>query len=261
MPDNIDDIDEILATATLAITRSNELLRRNSRNGLPYETKEDLSPVTSVDKEIEEILRTIISMRHPSHRVIGEESGVTGSASSPYSWYLDPIDGTKNFIRGLKFYATQVAVLSGNEAIVGVSDAPALGETVVACKGRGSHMNGQPIHVSGVRKLSDAFVNHGGLRRFHETGRVTQLIELVRACWGARGYGDCWSYHLLAAGKIDVLIEARTKTWDVAAVSLIVEEAGGRVSDLNGLPFSPSSTSILATNGYLHDQVLEIFRT
>jgi len=190
--------------------------------------------------------------------VLGEESGDTHSAS-PYVWIIDPIDGTKNYIRHIPLFATQIALMRENELILGVSNAPAMTELLHAEKDRGAFLNNQRVNVTDVGLFDEAMICHGGLKYFSEKGILTNLFTLANDTHRTRGFGDCYMYHLLASGRADAVIEAAISIWDIAALTVIVEEAGGRVTNLRGESIDRNTDSILATNGFLHQQILTRF--
>lgn len=225
---------------------------------ISYRAKDDLSPVTELDLAAEKIIREIILKRFPDHRIIGEEFGKDAHNLSPYTWVIDPIDGTKGYIRGQEYFATQVAVMYEGEVVVGVSNAPALNEILAASKNGGAFLNKKPIRVSKISNLSEAFICHGNIKYFHQLKKFPQLFKLLENTWTTRGFGDFWGYHLLADGRVDAMLEAGAKIWDIAAVSIIIKEAGGAVSDIHGHPISLESTSMIATNGLIHDEILTI---
>ena len=253
----------VVETATAAVGKAAAILTEGweawlRQDGVPmrYAVKEDRSPVTATDREVERVLREAILQRHPRHRILGEEGGGSGDEASPFLWALDPIDGTKQFVRGLQFFGIQVAVMHEGRVVAGVSCAPVLGQTLVAWKGGGAFLDKTPLRVSDVDRVDDVFMSHGEIIFFQRTGKLPQLIDLCEAVWGTDGFSDFWSYHDLASGKLDAVIEAETNVWDIAAASIIVEEAGGRATDLDGRPVGPETTSFVATNGRVHDAVL-----
>lgn len=263
----MDDLKQITKTAVIAANATTEMLmphwlkcRDHEKVIMNYERKEDMSPVTELDREVEARIRDIVSSRHPTHRFLGEEHGASGDARSPYLWVVDPIDGTKKFVRGLPGFAALIAAFCEEQVVVGVSHAPALNETIVASRNEGAFLNkSERLHVSSVGGIHETFLAHGGIRHFGKTGRVSSLICLCNDVWGTKGFADFQSYHLLASGRIDAVLEPATKIWDIAAVSLIVEEAGGKVTDIHGSPLSVNSTTIIATNGLIHDQIVDYF--
>lgn len=224
-------------------------------SGVRVETKPDRTPVTQADREAEALIRERIGDRFPTHRFLGEELG--GAAGDGDVWIIDPIDGTKNFVRGLPFFAVQLALHRDGVPTIGVSYAPALDELLAAERGKGATCNGSPIHVSAVANLSDAFIAHGGVDTFEAHGRLPALLALGRQATSVRGYGDFYGYHLLARGKLDAMLEATISPWDVAAVRVIVTEAGGRFTDLDGGEPELLRSS-LATNGPVHEEIQQI---
>jgi histidinol-phosphatase len=223
---------------------------------LVVSTKPDLTPVTEADRSVERALRKRISGARPGHAVMGEEYGSEGSGE--WRWILDPIDGTKNYVRGIPIWATCIALLHDGEATVGVVSAPALGRRWWAARGEGAFAAGQPIHVSKVAALSDAQMSYDSVPGFEPYGLGGRFLDLARRCWRTRGLGDFWSHVLVAEGAVDIAVEPEVSIWDVAAVQVIVEEAGGRFSDLGGVA-RPDGGSAVSTNGLLHDEVLAAF--
>lgn len=260
-----EDLENIVNTALAAASNSNDILMKHWRKyhnqkqrKIAYTSKKDLSPVTKLDFDVEETIRNILRENYPEHIIVGEELGEEQNKRSPYMWIIDPIDGTKSFIRGLRYFATQIAVMYEGEVVVGISSAPALDEILVASKNGGAFLNKKKIHVSKVDRLQKSFISHGNIKYFNKIKKLPQLIKLYEHSWGARGFEDFWGYHLLAKGGLDAMLEAKTKIWDIAAVSLIVKEAGGKVTDIEGHPISFDSTSIIATNRLIHDEILSI---
>jgi histidinol-phosphatase len=258
-----DELSAILETARIAIEKTNTTLMRGwqTSKNLAYTSKGDLSPVTEIDRKIEKQIQDIVLKRHPTHRLVGEEYGTVGNETSPYVWFVDPIDGTKNYIRGLSQFATQVAVMYMDTLIVGVSSAPVLNEMIFASKGAGAYLNGVRIQVSDTDNLKHSYISHGSIKHFSRHDRLDQLVGVCERSWCNRGFGDFWSYHMLATGHIDAVLEAQTKIWDIAAVSLIVEEAGGRVTDFDGSPISSDTTSVIAANKLIHEEIMNIIQT
>jgi len=265
---NEKNLKKIADTALSAAQNTTRILMenwekyRNPKNPeMQFSSKSDLSPVTKIDYETERIIREIVLKNHPLHKIIGEEYEEEGIKSSPYLWIIDPIDGTKHYVRGIRTFATQIAVMYENEVIVGVSNAPALNETILAVKNKGAFLNRKRIHTSNIKNIQDSFISHGSVNYFNKNKMLPQLVKLCEHSWGNRGFEDFRSYHLLASGRIDAVLEAKTKVWDIAAVSIIVKEAGGKATDFDGHPIRSDSTSIVATNNYIHDEILDFFRT
>ena len=223
------------------------------------ETKPDLTPVTDADKAVEESFRKFISQKRTDDLVIGEEFGAPNSISGKHYWVIDPIDGTKNFLRGVPVWATLIALINeGGEVVVGVVSAPALNRVWYASKENGAFVkfNGvtKTISVSKVNKISDASISYSDLNGWGE--REEKLLSLQDKVWRTRSYGDFWSYVLLAEGAVDIATEPTLNLWDMAAVEIIVREAGGLFTNLDGKP-GPHGGNALATNGLLHEQVLK----
>lgn len=249
-----------LKTALKAAKKAEAIILHYHKNLPKTEVKPDKTPVTKADKEAEQVIRQIIAGEFPDHGFIGEEYGKEQSKSSDFTWIIDPIDGTKNFVRGLPLFGSEIGLMKNKQMILGVSNTPAMGEILFAEKGQGAFRNNnEPIQVSGVGKLEDAYLSFGGLEYFSRVNKTQELIKLIQSTQGHRGFGDAWSYHLLATGKIDIMMEASTKIWDIAALALIVEEAGGTVTNLQGKDYVADKTTILATNGKLHQSVLDMF--
>jgi histidinol-phosphatase len=224
---------------------------------LRIETKPDLTPVTDADESAEELLRGLLEANRPDDAVLGEEFGGT-AVFAGRQWVLDPIDGTKNFVRGVPVWSTLIALLEDGVPTVGVVSAPALARRWWAGLGEGAFtsFNGtsRRIAVSGVATLDAASLSFSDLTTGWEERR-TRFVELTDAVWRTRGYGDFWSYCLLAEGAVDVVAEPEVKLWDLAPLDIVIREAGGRFTDIDGAP-GPHGGSAVATNGLLHDEVL-----
>jgi histidinol-phosphatase len=229
---------------------------------LTVDTKPDLTPVTDADRAVEEQLRITLSRARTRDAVLGEEMGTTGSGSR--RWVLDPIDGTKNFVRGVPVWATLIALFDGDEPVVGMVSAPALNRRWWAAKGVGAWTgrrleSATRCRVSNVTDLADASLSYSSLSGWEERGLLDGFLDLGRSVWRTRAYGDFWSYALLAEGAVDVACEPEVSVWDLAALDVIVREAGGRFTDVTGAP-GPSGGSALATNGALHDAALALLK-
>lgn len=248
----------MLELAIEAVRAAGAVAMRYFEQGVPVETKPDRTPVTRADREAEALIREMIAARFPGHRFLGEELGGDRSMAGNV-WIIDPIDGTKNFVRGLPFFATQLALYVDGAPMLGVSYAPALDELLAAERGRGATFNGSESRVSRITNVTDAFVLHGGLDVFDQQHALVGLVELGRTAMSIRGHGDFYGYHLLARGKVDVMVEASIAPWDVAALRVIVTEAGGRFTTMAGDDQTLLSNS-LATNGLLHDEVVAMLR-
>lgn len=222
------------------------------------ETKPDLTPVTEVDREAEQLIRSQLNRARTRDSVLGEEFGTTGSG--PRQWVIDPIDGTKNFVRGVPVWATLISLLEDGVPVMGLVSAPALNRRWWAAKGTGaftgrSLAKATRIHVSEVSALADASLSFSSLSGWKALGRREEFIGLTDAVWRTRGFGDFWSYCLLAEGAVDIATEPEVNLYDIAALAAIVSEAGGRFTSLQGQE-GPHGGNALATNGRLHAEVL-----
>ena len=219
--------------------------------------KADGSPVTEADRAVEAALRERIAAAHPDHAILGEEQGGVLDPATP-TWVIDPIDATKNFMRGVPVYATLVALVLGGSAVVGVASAPALGERFDAARGRGARRNGEPTRVSAIADLADSHVLHGGLSWFREDAASWELLgRIADRAWRTRGFGDFWMHLLVAGGSAEVAFERDLSVWDVAALECIVTEAGGRLTAWDG-GSALTSGDVVASNGLVHDDVLAL---
>jgi histidinol-phosphatase len=225
-------------------------LRRFRAADLVVETKPDRTPVTEADRAVEDELRRILSERRPDHRIVGEERGEGGDGVGP-RWIIDPIDATKNYLRGIPLFATLIAL----EDVVAVVSAPALARRWWASRGGGAFTGDRRLRVSGVARVEDAVITYTSLDGFDE-----RFLRLARRSWAARGFGDFWQYMLLAEGAVDACVETEANLWDLAAPKLIVEEAGGRLTDLSGADRADGGNA-LASNGLLHDAISGALRS
>ena len=219
--------------------------------------KPDLTPVTQADREAEQAIIAVLGRAFPDVGVLGEEFGAQGSGER--RWIIDPIDGTKNFVRGIPIWATLIALEDAGEVVAGVIHNPVTGDLYTARRGGGAHHNGEPIHVSDLGDLRPASLVHAGLKLLRKAGYWDGFLRLVDATDRQRGFGDYFGYPLVAAGKAEIYLEADLKPWDLAPCKILVEEAGGRFTDFAGRPTIYTGTA-LATNGRLHDTVLTLLR-
>jgi histidinol-phosphatase len=218
-------------------------------------TKEDKTPVTQADVECEEAIRKVILGSFPDHGFYGEETGRT-QENAEFLWLVDPIDGTKAFVRQYPMFSTQIALMHNGRLVLGVSSGTMFDELVWAERGCGAWLNGEKLAVSNVSDLGQAAVSTGNLKSLASSGNWMKLGGIVAAADRIRGYGDFYHYHLLAAGKIDAVIESDVNILDVAALSVIVEEAGGIFTDLNGGQIDLEISSVLAANSAMHEKLL-----
>lgn len=221
--------------------------------------KQDNSPVTIADREAEAYLRTTLLGSFPDDGFLGEETGDT-SGTSGFRWIIDPIDGTRSFVRGVPLWGTLVGLEYKSEQIAGVADVPALGHTYHALRGNGAFRNDRSIHVSDVSTLSTAHLFYSSVSWFVKAGRTDEFLRLAALTERQRGFGDFYGFVLVAQGSGELMVEAGVHAWDVAALKAIVEEAGGRFSDWDGRPdiYSPN---VIVSNGKLHDEALRILNS
>jgi histidinol-phosphatase len=230
---------------------------------LKVETKPDLTPVSDADRDAEDLIRNSLRRTRPRDAVLGEEFGSTGHGSR--QWIVDPIDGTKNFVRGVPVWATLIALVDAGDPVLGLVSAPALGRRWWAARGTGawtgrSLSSARRLAVSRVSSLDDASLSYASLHGWEALGLGEQFVDLTRTVWRSRAYGDFWSYMLVAEGAVDIACEPELAVHDMAALVPIVVESGGRFTSLSGED-GPFGGNAVATNGLLHDEVLTALRT
>jgi len=250
-----DDLQLALELADVADALSLASFRSSS---LRVYTKPDLTLVTEADRAVESALRERIAAARPGDAMVGEELGRSGEGSSR-CWYLDPIDGTSNYARGVPVFATLIALVVDGAPRAGVCSAPALQSRWYAAQGGGAFERGRPIRVSGVRSIADAHLSYDDVRGFETAGRGERFLDLARQCWRTRGFGDFWSHVMVAEGAVDAAVEPEVNPWDMAPLQVIVEEAGGRFTDLGGVTRFDGGSAV-SSNGLLHDAVLDALR-
>ncbi len=253
-----DYTDDLRLAHVLADDADSQSGSRYKALDLHVMTKPDLTPVTDADSSVEEGIRRTLSRARPRDAVLGEETGSTGH--SQRRWVVDPIDGTKNFVRGVPVWATLISLMVDDEVVVGVVSAPQLNRRWWAMRDGGawtgrSLLRAAPCQVSDVSRIEDASLSYSSLHGWDERGRLDDFLSLSRRCWRTRAYGDFWSYMLVAEGAVDIATEPQLELHDMAALDVIVREAGGVFTSLDGEP-GPMGGSALATNGKLHDQAL-----
>lgn len=244
------DMTPFLSTAITAAEAAAEIIKRLYREDVGVKYKADQSPVTRADVESERAIRSILLERFPDHGFYGEETGRARN-DAEYLWLVDPIDGTKAFVRRYPMFSTQIALMHRSELILGVSSAPLYGEFAYAERGAGAWLNGVRVGVSSVDRIEDCALSAGNLRTLARGARWPAYGRLVSRVNRIRGYGDFLHYHLLASGRIDAVIESDVNILDIAALVVIVREAGGAFCDLEARDINLESTSVLASNGRL----------
>lgn len=245
----------MIDVAVDAATKAGKLALTYFKSQPKVTYKPDGTPVTIADKNAEKLIRKIITGQFPDHGIIGEEFGGDNKGAK-YTWVIDPIDGTKEFVRGLPFWATLLAVLENGKPIIGVLYSPAQKELFVAQSGRGTTLNGKKHKVSKIRELNRAYISYETLSHFERKNLLPGLLELCKVTHNKRSYGAPYSFNLLLKGYLDVVASASGGIWDFAAPAILVEEAGGKFSDFAGVP-KIDSGNFLATNGLLHEKVLK----
>jgi histidinol-phosphatase len=248
-----------LEAALEAAARAADIARSLYLRNIDVRIKADRTPVTEADVRCEMAIRQVLEARFPAHGFFGEETEPR-DLSAESVWLVDPIDGTKAFVREYPFFSTQIALMRAGEIVLGVSSAPVYGELAHAERGYGAYLNGRPIRASEIDSLSAATLSSGNLKSLAADDRWPRYGRVVAEVNRIRGYGDFLHYHLLAAGKIDAVVESDVHILDIAACVAIVTEAGGRFTDLEGAPVGLHTTSVLATNGRLHEKLLAEFR-
>jgi histidinol-phosphatase len=223
------------------------------------EWKTDQSPVTVADREAEALMRTRLLTAFPEDGFLGEEHGEQ-PGSSGFRWVIDPIDGTRSFVRGIPLWGTLLGLEYRGEQIAGIVVAPALRETWRALRGDGAYRNGRPIRVSTVDRMDQALIFYSGVTWFQRAGHLDAFLALAGKTDRQRGFGDFYGFMLVAQGSGELMVDHGVHVWDVVAVKPIIEEAGGRFSDWEGTP-SVNRPDVVASNGRLHDEALRILRT
>jgi histidinol-phosphatase len=241
-----------LADAADAIT-----MRWFRSSSLEVRTKADRSPVSAADEETERMIRETLQHERPGDGIVGEEFGVSGEAAR--RWIVDPIDATKNYIRGIPVFATLIALEENGALVVGVVSSPALQKRWWASKGDGAFCNDERIRVSSVDAIEKAYLSYDSVASFDPYGTTHSFIVLAGRCARTRAFGDFWSHMLVAEGAVDIAVEPEVAPWDMAPVQIIVEEAGGRFTDVAGHAHYNAGSGV-STNGLLHDAVLEALR-
>ena len=245
-----------LAAAREAAAAAAEIITHYWHRGVAVEWKADATPVTVADREAEQAIRRVLQAALPQSSIYGEEFGLQGERGD-LLWLVDPLDGTKSFVRRTPFFSTQIALMEGDELVLGVSSAPVYGETMWASAGQGAWRDGERVRVADTTAMAQASISTGNVRTLTGDARWGMLGALIRDSNRIRGYGDFCHYHLLARGSLDLVIESDVNILDIAALAVIVREAGGVFSDLEGAPLTLETRSVLAGTPAIHAQALE----
>ena len=254
--------DDLALAHLLADTADSISMARFRALDLHVEAKPDLTPVSDADTAVEKAIRSTLARARPRDGVLGEEYGLSAPAAGNGSrqWVIDPIDATKNFVRGVPIWATLIALMDGDTPVAGLVSAPALGRRWWAATGLGAYAGKHQraatrIKVSSVSRIQDASLCYSSLSGWAENGRLEPMVDMLLSVWRSRAYGDFYGYMLLAEGAVDAMVEPELSLWDVAALIPIVTEAGGTFTDLEGQT-GPGGGSAIATNGHLHEDLL-----
>ena len=256
---SLPDLPRALAVAREAAAAAAEVILHYWRRGVDVELKPDDTPVTVADREAELAIRGILTAALPEAAIYGEEFGLEGSRDG-LLWLVDPLDGTKSFVRRTPFFSTQIALMHAGELVLGVSSAPVYGETMWAHAGGGAWLDGAPVRVASTASMAQAAISTGNVKTLTADARWDALGQLIRDSNRIRGYGDFCHYHLLARGGVDLVIESDVNILDVAALAVIVREAGGVFTDLDGAAPNLDTRSVLAGTPALHAEALARFR-
>ncbi|MFF0325716.1 histidinol-phosphatase [Nonomuraea angiospora] len=251
--------DDLRLAHVMADAADDLTMRRFKAVDLKVDTKPDLTPVSDADRAVEETIRGTLRRARPRDAVVGEEFGKTGWGAR--SWIIDPIDGTKNYVRGVPVWATLIALMEYGRVVVGLVSAPALGRRWWAATEGGawtgkSLTKASRMQVSSVSTLEDASFSYSSFGGWEKTGKLDNFLDLSRACWRTRAYGDFWSHMMVAEGSVDLSAEPELSPWDMAALTVIVEEAGGKWTDVSGVK-GLEGGSLVCTNGILHTEVID----
>ena len=245
-----------LADAADAIT-----MRHYQSATLSVRTKTDTTPVSEADEAVERMIRERLSAERPDDGIVGEEFGTSGATSR--RWILDPIDGTKNYVRGIPVWGTLIGIEENGRIAAGVISAPAMGRRWWASRGEGAFVRAlgmtRAIRASAIDTLEEAHLTYDSVTDFDLHGGAVRFLSLMRRCTRSRGFGDFWAHMLVAEGAVEIAIEPSVAIWDMAPVQIIVEEAGGRFTDMAGNARIDGGSAV-STNGLVHDAVLEYFR-
>ncbi|MBZ0203934.1 MAG: hypothetical protein K8I03_13020 [Ignavibacteria bacterium] len=249
-------LERLLDFAVNTVKRSEEITLKYYTKKIKPRVKDNLTPVTVADIKCEDFILSRIKNKYPSHSIHAEESGITQSPSE-FKWIIDPIDGTKNYMRKYPFWGTLLALEYQGEVVLGVISMPSLKETISAAKGMGCYSNNKKCKVSKITSIKDSYLIHGGLDYIVAEPYKNNFLQLVNQTYYNRGFGDCHGHSFIIKGQSEIMIDPHVAPYDVAPIKICVEEAGGRFTDLCGNPTIYNGNA-LVTNGKVHDAVLKI---
>jgi histidinol-phosphatase len=251
-------LDHAIAVARDAAAAAADVIGHYYRHGFDVEIKSDATPVTIADREAEQAIKRVLRAAFPDHAYYGEEEGREGEGD--LVWLIDPIDGTKSFVRRYPMFSTQIALMHRGDLVAGVSSASEFGEVAWARVGGGAFLNGEPIRVSAAHDFdASTAISFGNVKTLSRDARWQALARMVQRCGRTRGYGDFYHYHLLARGSIDLVLESDVNILDFAPLAVIIREAGGVFTDLQGRPPGLDTTSVLTGPPALHERALREF--
>lgn len=253
------NLSKELQVAIEASRRAEELVMRYYQSDIAVEKKADSTPVTIADREAEALIKNILHKHFPNYGFLGEETGKTNGASD-YLWVIDPIDGTKNFVRHIPLFGILIGLMHKSDCVLGVSNVPGMHEKLWGQQGAGAFMNDKPIRVSDVASLRESMISLSGIKNLAALGDGHGLMALIEQAARIRAFGDTYPYNLVASGRLEAVVEVGIKIWDIAAPVAIIEAAGGKCTDIEGKPITTETTSIIASNGKVHEEIIRIFR-
>lgn len=250
---------EFITAARYAAQKGGQRAMKYFRKNVSIIKKVDRSPVTRADREAEQVIRGILSRAFPAHQLCGEEFGWDETVKADFKWWIDPVDGTRQFIRGLPFWGTLLGLEYQGEVVAGVIHHPAIGLTLWAGKGLGCQANGKKVHVSKIPKLEGGTLTYGGIGRIVPKTYGKAFLKLASSSYDDRGFGDCFGHSLVIQGMVEAMVDPVVKPYDVAPIKICLEEAGGKFTDLTGQKTIYGGNA-LSSNGLTHNQVLKAVR-
>lgn len=251
-------LNSCIVTAKRAAKSAEQIIKHYYKCSPDVSIKSDLTPVTQADIECEKVIKQVLAAQFPDFGFYGEETGQSNT-DSDFLWLVDPIDGTKSFVREYHFFSTQIALMYKDEIIMGLSHAPMFNETAWAAKEMGAYIDDKALKISEFTKPEDSCYSTGNLRSFTQDAKQWEKLRQVMAlCHKTRGYGDFYHYHLLAAGKLELIVESDVNILDIAALSILVKEAGGIITDIDGKAIDIETSTVLAGNPETYQKAFKI---
>jgi len=251
-------LNEFLSVGKEAILKAGAILLKY-KDLRDYEVKSDMTPVSIADKESEKIIVSTIREKFSDHSFYGEEDSINRKVNE-YTWSIDPIDGTKYFLKGIPLFGIQLALFKDSVPILGLVYMPIQDKLYSAAKGMGAFLNDSRISVSKIESLKEAYITYGGLLTWHNSNRFDKFMEVQYEAYFSAGFRDTYGYNLVSEGMFDAMLENKTNIWDFAASAVIIEEAGGKVTDNNGQPIKFDTKCVIASNGKIHEELVQILK-